>query len=243
MDHPTPGFEPARAAGAQRHGLTAGTAETTWREALQDVPEWMPHSRTLAVVAPHPDDATLGAGGLIQTCAELGYEITIILVTDGDARPAIGQRRCGELRSALMRLAPDGARVTRLCFTYDKIAPFQGELLEALVKTVPHDCTLVAPYENDGHSDHIATSHASQMAALALGVPCVRYPIWAWYGSTPQELRTHPLRRVTLAEPARLAKQQALACHESQIESRGSGAIVRLNALPYFERPYEVFIL
>jgi LmbE family N-acetylglucosaminyl deacetylase len=255
MEQPTPAFDSVRAGGAPLYRPAdapfatnePGTSEATWRESLQGLAEWMPHSRTLAVVATQPDDETLGAGGLIHTCAELGYEITIILVTDGGAGRSglqrLDERRCQELRSALMRLAPDGAHVTRLCLPASKVAAFEGALVQRLLETIPRDCTLVAPYENDGHSDRIAASLASQTAALALGVPCVRYPVWAWYRSTPQELSVHRLRRVTLAEPARRAKQQAIACYESQSEAGGSGAILPSHVLAYFERPYEVFLL
>jgi LmbE family N-acetylglucosaminyl deacetylase len=232
MEQPTTAFDSARGGGVPRYRPAddplatneAATSEATWRESLQGLAEWMPHTRTLAVVAAQPDDETLGAGGLIHTCAELGYEITIILVTDGGAArpgpPDLGQRRCQQLRSALMRLAPDGAHVTRLCLPDGKIASFEGALVQRLLETIPRDCTLVAPYENDGHADHSATSLASQTAALALGVPCARYPVWAWYRSNPQELSAHRMRRVSLAESARQAKQQAIACYESQMEAR-----------------------
>jgi LmbE family N-acetylglucosaminyl deacetylase len=225
----------------------AGTSEALWRKSLESLPEWMPLSQTLAVVATHPDDETLGAGGLIHTCAELGYDITIILVTDGDgARPetaALKPHRCDVLRSALMRLAPDGARVCRLCLPDGQVASFEGKLLQSLMQTIPRNCTLVAPYENDGPSDYLATSLACQTAALSLDVPCVRYPIWAWYRSTPRELCARRLRRVTLAESARRAKQQAIACYRTQDDAHTDSAIPQPHALPYFQRPYEVFVV
>lgn len=214
-------------------------------EWLANVPEWMPQSRTLAVVALHPDDETLGAGGLIHTCAELGYEITIILVTDGDAgRPevsALAHHRYGELRAALMRLAPDGAHVARLCLPYGKVASHERELVERLLRTIPPDCTLVSPYEKDGHADHAAVSLACQTAALALSVPCVRYPIRLWQRANAEELSSQCLCRVPLDESARLAKHEAIACYESKTEA-GYGGLPPA-ALSSFERPYEVFVL
>lgn len=83
----------------------------------------------LLVVAPHPDDETLGAGGLMQRVVEAGGSVRVIFLTDGDAyfagvrydehkrRPKpgdyrdYGRRRQREARAALGRLglATDGA--------------------------------------------------------------------------------------------------------------------------------------
>lgn len=201
-----------------------------------DLPEWTPpQTRTLTVVSPHPDDETLGAGGLIYTCSELGYEITIVLVTDGEhARPDdpdLGTRRIGELRSALMRLAPDGAHVARLGLPDGDVASHEAELVRRLLLTVPRDCTLVAPYEKDGRTDYAATSRACYEAARQLGIPCVRYPISGW---GPKDLGGCSIGRLTLSDTARRAKQQAIGCYRSQIEAGAVKTVVP---------PHEVFLL
>jgi len=41
----------------------------------------------LLVLAPHPDDETIAAGGLIQQVREAGGEVRIVQVTDGDNNP------------------------------------------------------------------------------------------------------------------------------------------------------------
>jgi LmbE family N-acetylglucosaminyl deacetylase len=41
----------------------------------------------LLVLAPHPDDETLGAGGLIQRVRTLGGNVQIVYLTDGDGFP------------------------------------------------------------------------------------------------------------------------------------------------------------
>ena len=224
-----------------------GASDAMWRESLTGVPEWMPQSRTLAVVAPHPDDETLGAGGLIYTCAELGYEITIILVTDGEAacpgQSHLAEQRFEELRRALMRIAPDGAHVVRLRFPDGGVAESERALARKLLSVVPLDCTLVAPYEQDGHSDHAAASRACQVAARKLGVPCVRYPIWAWHRLAPGDLDPKAMGRLALTDAAQEAKREAIGCYRSQLDARPGGAIVPPHVLAYFDRPYEVFLL
>jgi LmbE family N-acetylglucosaminyl deacetylase len=91
----------------------------------------------LLVIAPHPDDETLGAGGLVQRVVARGGSVRVVLVTAGDGyveavthatgeprpRPAeyiaYGERRLREARAALRELGghvrlqvlgfPDGA--------------------------------------------------------------------------------------------------------------------------------------
>jgi GlcNAc-PI de-N-acetylase len=41
----------------------------------------------LLVIAPHPDDETVGAGGAIATARERGWNVTVVFVTSGDVRP------------------------------------------------------------------------------------------------------------------------------------------------------------
>jgi LmbE family N-acetylglucosaminyl deacetylase len=224
-----------------------GTSETTWLPALEHAPEWMPQSKSLTVVSPHPDDETLGAGGLIYTCAELGYDITIILVTDGEnARPEIdnlAKRRCDELLGAMKRLAPDGSRVVHLHLPDGEVASFQGLLVQRLLRAVPLDSTLVAPFERDGHTDHAATSAACREVARQLDIPCVQYPIWAWHRLQPPDLETGRVRRVPLSSAARQAKADAIECYGSQTEPRPGGAVVPPHVLTYFQRPFEVFLV
>jgi LmbE family N-acetylglucosaminyl deacetylase len=95
----------------------------------------VPHATRLVVVAPHPDDETLGAGGLVQRVLRDGGTVRIVALTSGDGfreaasglaggvEPtvanyrALGIVREGELRHAAAMLgvrevvtlaAPDG---------------------------------------------------------------------------------------------------------------------------------------
>ena len=43
-------------------------------------------NRTL-VIAPHPDDESIAAGGLLQRAIAAGGEVRVIFVTDGDNNP------------------------------------------------------------------------------------------------------------------------------------------------------------
>lgn len=99
----------------------------------------------LVVIAPHPDDETLGAGGLIQRVIERGGSVSVVLVTAGDGyveavihethqplpRPAefvaYGKRRLAEEHAALRTLGRGRVRLQFLGF------PDGG--LEALLRT------------------------------------------------------------------------------------------------------------
>ncbi len=94
----------------------------------------------LLVVAPHPDDETLGAGALIQRVVARGGTVRIVLVTAGDGyvegvvhetgrprpRPssyiAYGERRVAEARTALRVLAGHQARLQLLGFPDGELA-------------------------------------------------------------------------------------------------------------------------
>src|SRR4029077_11597995 len=76
----------------------------------------------LLVVAPHPDDETLGAGGLMARVHETGGRVNVVYLTDGDGYPegvqseghiespaamdyrGYGRRRRSEARNALLAL-------------------------------------------------------------------------------------------------------------------------------------------
>jgi LmbE family N-acetylglucosaminyl deacetylase len=82
----------------------------------------------LVVIAPHPDDETLGAGGLVQRVLARHGSVHVVMITAGDGNVggvvretglrqppaanfvAYGERRVGEARAALRTLgAPAGA--------------------------------------------------------------------------------------------------------------------------------------
>jgi len=88
----------------------------------------------LLVIAPHPDDETLGAGGLIQRVLSAHGTVRVVLVTAGDGyveavryetgrlRPrapvyvAYGERRLREARAAGRKLGGDRVRLGLLGF-------------------------------------------------------------------------------------------------------------------------------
>ncbi|HKB14022.1 MAG TPA: PIG-L family deacetylase [Vicinamibacterales bacterium] len=94
----------------------------------------LPPGTRLLVVAPHPDDETLGAGGLMERVHETGGRVDVVYLTDGDGYPegvqseghvespaavdyrGYGRKRRQEARNALLTLGLDKPSYTFLGF-------------------------------------------------------------------------------------------------------------------------------
>lgn len=227
--------------------LTTPPADRTWGALPQGMTLWRPAPGPLVVVAPHPDDETLGAGGLITTCAEQGADITVVLLTDGEAarrdQPDLGAIRVAELRAALSLLSPRGWHLHRMKLPDGEVGQHEAELERVLEQRLSRGATLVAPFEFDGHIDHDAAGRACLAVARKLGVPVVRYAIWAWHLLGERAFDTRPLGRFRLTGKAQATKVRALSCYASQTEVGLDGSVLPPHVLTFFKRSYEVYLL
>jgi LmbE family N-acetylglucosaminyl deacetylase len=224
-----------------------GMPAAQWAEWASQAPEWVPPSAHIVVVAPHPDDETLGAGGLICTCATIGTRVTVISVTDGEAAcpevPGLDAIRRRELVSAMRELELAPSDIVRLGLPDGGLCTREVELAQSLVKCIPDGAIILAPFEFDGHPDHEAVGRACRHAARDRDLTLVRYPIWAWHRGSAELLMERRGVRFMLGKRAREAKKRALAEHRSQLRERPGGAILPAHVLDYFDQPYEVFLL
>ena len=223
-----------------------GTPESFW--VALDAPAWSPAAGPLIIVAPHPDDETLGAGGLIHTWAAVHkLPVTIISVTDGESAcpevPDLRELRRRELDLARQDLAAEGIEVVRLGIPDGQVERHRRELVEALRRLTPLRATMIAPFEQDAHPDHNETGRTAREFARQRGLALAEYPIWAWHKATPAIFNGRRLGRFNLTPGAWGAKQRAIRRFESQLRERAGGAIVPPNVLEHFNRPYEVFVL
>jgi LmbE family N-acetylglucosaminyl deacetylase len=139
------------------------------------------HDRVL-VVAPHPDDETIGAGGVIALHVAARDDVSIVVVTDGGAsraggleRAAMVQLRDREVRSAVRILGVEQLDCLRLAegnWAFDRAE----RLLAARVK----GCRLIyAPSCVDFHPEHVAVARlvagllqpGQTVRAYQVGVP------------------------------------------------------------------------
>ncbi len=238
----------------------AGTPAATWSAD----PRWSDRPmlslegvRRLVVVAAHPDDESLGAGGLLATAHEHGLEIDLVLLTAGElSHPAsptytpqrLARRRLGEARNALGAVAP-GAALTLLALGDGSVADAEAIVAARLVDLVGDgDGTLVAaPWRHDGHPDHEAAGRAAAAAARRTDASLVEYPVWWWHWGTPRDAPWPTMQRLDLSEGARAGKREAIAAHSSQVrplsDLAGDEVLLGPDLLAHFEHPVELFVL
>jgi LmbE family N-acetylglucosaminyl deacetylase len=211
----------------------------------------------VVIVAPHPDDVILGAGGTMRVVRDLGRTVRVVAVTDGEAshpesrtvEPSLlAEIRIRESERAIERLGVAGCTVDRLAIPDGKISAFEDDLAGALVPLVDGAGLVIAPWEHDGHPDHDATGRAAARAALDAGVPLAQYLVWTWSWARPRDSRVPWERswRVSLSPATRAAKARAISELRSQTQPLGPGpgdaAVLTGLVLPHHRRTFEVLL-
>lgn len=126
----------------------------------------LPSFERVLVLAPHPDDESLGCAGTIALAADRGASVTILILTDGEAtkgasltRDEIARRRRAESDRAAAIIGatprylglPDGELPERVSELED--------LLRIAISEIGPNAVFV-PWLLDGHPDHRAVADA-----------------------------------------------------------------------------------
>jgi len=213
----------------------------------------------LIVLAAHPDDETLGAGGLVAMAAEQQCPVEVVIATDGEgshpastthspSELAIIRRR--EATAAVAALAPR-ATVTFLGLPDGHLTDYEGTLSRALHIRVGRSSPvwLVTPWRADRHPDHeICSVVAQDLAGDRPDVRLLEFPIWVWHWARPVDgaLPWSRCRRLELTDAAGAAKRSALGHYRSQSEPLserpGDEAILTPHTTAHFSRTFEIFI-
>jgi LmbE family N-acetylglucosaminyl deacetylase len=224
-----------------------GTPESIWDSLLSECESWTPPQGPLWVVSPHPDDEILGAGGLISSWASAGRSVTVVSVTDGEAVyphwSALGGVRRQELNAALRRLATRHVTLIRLGIPDGEVRGHQARLYKFLWSVIDSNCTLIAPFERDGHPDHDAVGEVCVRLARLRSVRLARYMVWRWHHGDPRPLFAARWGKFQLSSEMQRAKAQAWQSFASQLHPAQGGAIIPDQVRRYFERSYEAFLL
>jgi LmbE family N-acetylglucosaminyl deacetylase len=214
--------------------------------------------RTPLILAPHPDDESLGCGGLIAACCRAGILPQVAFLTDGAAShpgsaaypPArLATTREAEARTALGILGLPPEYIVFLRFP-DTGMPRGGDAYEAAVAALAAHCTgrsiVLGPWGEDPHCDHEAGAVFARAVAQAADVALWTYPVWGWLRPPGTKLVGQRIEGFRLDIAAFLpAKRRAIAAHATQlgkvIQDSPQGFRLPPALLAIFARPYEVF--
>jgi len=215
----------------------------------------------LLVITPHPDDESLGCGGVIAEARTRGHTVRLVLVTDGAAShpgsrshpPPILQRvREGELLAAAAVLGVPAECVDMLRLP-DGQAPWRGRVFEDVASRLSElvrthaVATICTTWPRDPHTDHVAAFRLGRAAARATGAKLFLYPVWGWTLSARLWLPRAPIDGFRIDVSKQLAvKRAAIDCHRSQtgrlIDDDPSGFVLTPEFRALFEQRYETFL-
>lgn len=241
-------------------GRAPGTSADDWSTdcRLADLdPITLPGRGRVVVVAAHPDDETLGAGGLIAELAAAGRPPQIVVATDGSAShpgsatlppDRLAALRADEVRRAVALLSPDSP-VTLLGHrdgsVLEEREPIAAELAEICGASV---ATLVAPWRGDGHRDHRVLGEICAELAAQTGALLLEYPIWLWHWATPADpdVPWSHMRALPLSDRSIVLKNRAVRAHITQVRAASPAAAdeapLHPEFLRAFDRDVEVFV-
>jgi LmbE family N-acetylglucosaminyl deacetylase len=216
------------------------------------------------IVAPHPDDETLGCGGTVALLARSGIPVHFVFVSDGSMShpnskkfPAFRLRKLreSEARNAVRKLGGEVSNIEFLRLK-DSMVPNREDLdfmktVSKIAKHVdlirPH--SVFIPWQRDPHQDHRATWNIMQEALhrTTYRPRVLEYPVWFWERGDPADFEALDAmsKLVVNVEEMLSIKNEALAEHVSQvthlIDDDPDGFILSPEVIAHFNTPLEVF--
>ena len=204
--------------------------------------------RSLLVIAPHPDDETIGAHALMTRLRRRGVPVKVVVVSDGAGShrtspkwptPRLVRERRRETRMVLRRLGvgagdivfldlPDGRLV-------DHAASVRRGIARAAAAAVKPALALSSSMSDD-HPDHrVVARQARRQAHLRW----LTYPVWP--------IHSHPrgARAMPLTAQERSAKRRAVISYRTQagrITDDPEGFSMSSRQIAAFSGPQERFM-
>ena len=220
--------------------------EAEWMSLLSDLPSWQPPAKRTIVLSPHPDDETLGSGGLIARLRSKEIDVTVIAVTDGEnaygSDDQLGEIREREQTNALGKLGVEPEHVVRFRFPDSGLKDCERRLIDMLQTVVSANAHIVAPWRFDFHPDHEVCGRAAKAVAREKDLQITSYFFWTWHRGDRRTLNGLQLVSLQLTSDEILAKQDALRCHQSQLQHSGGSPILPEYLLGPARRSFEVFL-
>ncbi|MFE4950567.1 PIG-L family deacetylase [Leifsonia sp. NPDC056665] len=187
-----------------------------WSSVPRRTRDWLAGFTRIVVFSAHPDDETLGVGGLLVQAGELGIDISVIVATSDR------EERVVELTSALSRLGTT-IDLTVLGLT-DGGLKHEADLLRdgielALAARRSDTMLVLAPWPGDRHGDHRTLGREVAAACAVHGDTLMLYPVWLWQWGSPDDLPWARVSEVELSASARARKRVALSAFASQLHT------------------------
>ena len=217
------------------------------------------------VIAPHPDDESLGCGGALALLARYGADVRVLFMSDGTGShpnspsypaPRLAALREAEAHAALaaLGLAPSVARFLRLQDTrvpFRADAGFEPAVLRCRAEIKAFGPTTVLfPWRRDPHGDHQASWQITQAAVERLpSVPrLIEYPVWVWEHLASDDVpqRTHMTAWRLDVRDVLSEKRAAIEAHRSQVSGLigddPDGFRLKPSMISHFLTPWEVYL-
>lgn len=197
--------------------------------------------RPCLVLAPHPDDETLGCGATLARKVDAGTSVHVLVLSDGASWPPMNTpaenitTRDSELRRATRILGVPEDAVMHYGFGEMKLAALLEEMSDAIADAVrragPHEVYTTST--SDPHPDHAAVGVAARRVLKGSRIRVLEYAVWQWHapGSWAKMLKDASRPESVRTAGYRDRKRDALAEYTSQI------ALVRTGAPRHTIRP------
>jgi LmbE family N-acetylglucosaminyl deacetylase len=241
--------------------MLAAALQAAWRALPLGTLADIAGPATCLVLAPHPDDESLGCGGLIAAACQAGRPPLVAILTDGAGSHAgsrawpperLRAQRAQEVRAATAALGLPPDRLL-LLDQPDAHAPLPGDAgFAPLVSRLAGIATafgcdrILTTWEHDPHCDHQAAWHLAATVARQAGLRRIAYPVWGWM--LQGEVAAVPSAGVRLdIAPVLALKRQAIAAHRSQhgtlIRDDPNAFALPAELLAICTAPFETFLL
>ncbi len=216
----------------------------------------------LVVVAPHPDDESLGCGGLIAAARAQDVPVAIVVVSDGVGShphsPSYPPERLRALRKAEavaaageLGVPADAVHFLRLPDRFVPVSGPEADAAIAQIAAIAEACganLMTVTWQHDPHCDHTAAFALARAAAVRQpGLRLLAYPVWGFTLPPDFALNEASPAGFRLAVADHLpAKRRAIAAHRSQVSpliaDDPDGFMLTPQDLARFERPHEIYL-
>lgn len=215
----------------------------------------------LVVVAPHPDDESLGCGGVMAAARARGQAVAVVIVSDGcgshthSALYPPEKLRALRERETLAAVAALGVPAEAVTFLRlpDAGVPSAGPVAEAAAARIAEIArrsgagAVCVTWGHDPHCDHQAAAAIVRLARPHLGpIASFAYPVWGWTLPEGTEVGDPPTGFRIDVGAHRAAKAEAIAAHRSQttdlISDDPTGFRLEPAMIARFTGTHEIFI-